>query len=349
MPQTNSHNGADSIEQKLLGILAAQDLGDITQELCDFSLEEQNATAEAQGIQPSASADYIPVLGKSVTYIVASVLFNERDEVLMMQEAKQSCAGKWYLPAGRMEKGETICEAAVREVYEETGLNVDITTLLAIEVAGGSWFRFVLTGRVTGGQLKTPAQADNESLQAKWIGRLSELPLRANDILNLIDIGRSYNERNSSPQAPSYHPDVLPTKYSHHKNYLRVVAVIRKRATNSLNVLVSEKNVHHFPTVEVHPQRSLHSTLRKFMIELFGAELPQHRPHGILSVEHCPSPMPYTSDGICLNVLVVFRPPLEEVALIGKCTWHELSRPLEEKLGRILSSKHSTIPLNVIR
>lgn len=94
MPQTNSHSAADSIEQKLLGILAAQDLGDITQELCDFSLEEQNATAEAQGIQPSASADYIPVLGKSVTYIVACVLFNERDEVLMMQEAKQSCAGK---------------------------------------------------------------------------------------------------------------------------------------------------------------------------------------------------------------------------------------------------------------
>lgn len=93
MPQTNSQNAADSIEQKLLGILAAQDLGDITQELCDFSLEEQNATAEAQGIQPSASADYIPLLGKSVTYIVACVLFNERDEVLMMQEAKQSCAG----------------------------------------------------------------------------------------------------------------------------------------------------------------------------------------------------------------------------------------------------------------
>ncbi|XP_017490315.1 PREDICTED: 8-oxo-dGDP phosphatase NUDT18-like [Rhagoletis zephyria] len=349
MPQTNSHNAADAIEQKLLGILAAQDLGDITQELCDFSLEEQNATAEAQGIQPSAAADYIPVLGKSVTYIVACVLFNERDEVLMMQEAKQSCAGKWYLPAGRMEKGETICEAAVREVYEETGLNVELTTLLAIEVAGGSWFRFVLTGRVTGGILKTPAQADNESLQAKWISRLSELPLRANDILNLIDIGRSYKERASAPQALMHHPDVLPTKYSHHKNYLRVVAVIRKRATNSLNVLVSEKNVHHFPTVEVHPQRSLHSTLRKFMIELFGAELPQHRPHGILSVEHCPSPMPYTSDGICLNVLVVFRPPLEEVALIGKCTWHELGRPLEEKLARILSNKYSTIPLNVIR
>lgn len=244
-----------------------------------------------------------------------------------------------------MEKGETICEAAIREVYEETGLNAEITTLLAIEAAGGSWFRFVLTGHIKGGSLKTPAQADNESLQAKWIANIKELPLRANDILNLIDIGKSYKERLQTNQI--WHPEILPTKFPHHKNYLRVVACIRKRTTNTLNVLVSEKNVHHFPTVEVHPQRSLHSTLRKFMIELFGAELPQHRPHGILSVEHCATN--HQTDGLCLNVLVVFRPPLEEVALIGKCVWHELSKPLEEKLGKILSSKNSTIPLNVIR
>ncbi|XP_037952329.1 8-oxo-dGDP phosphatase NUDT18 [Teleopsis dalmanni] len=348
MPQTQINTITSIVEQKLLNIIAGNDLGDITQELCDFSLQEQNATAEAQGLQPTASSDFVPVLGKTVTYIVACVLINENDEVLMMQEAKESCAGKWYLPAGRMEKGESICEAACREVYEETGLNADMTTLLAIEAAGGSWMRFVLTGHVTGGILKTPAQADNESLQARWVSNIIDLPLRADDILNIIEVGRAYKNRlNSAPQL--WHSDILPTKYSHHKNYMRVIAVIRKRATNSLNVLISEKNEYHFPTVELHPQRSLHSTLRKFMIELFGAELPQHRPHGILSVEHSPSAIPYTTDGICLNVLVVFRPPLEEVSLIGKCIWHELSKPLEDKLGRMLSSKNSTIPLNVIR
>lgn len=248
-----------------------------------------------------------------------------------------------------MELGETICEAAVREVFEETGLNAEITTLLAVEAAGGSWFRFVLTGTITGGSLKTPALADKESLQAKWVSDVNDLSLRAHDILNIIDIAKTYKHRNNTSQPTVWHPEILPTKYSHHKNYLRVIAVIRKRATNSLNVLVSEKNIHHFPTVEIHPQRSMHSTLRKFMIELFGAELPQHRPHGILSVEHNPSPMPHTTDGICLNVLVVFRPALEEVSLIGKCVWHELSKQLEERLGRMLSSKTSTIPLNVIR
>ena len=40
-------------------------------------------------------------------YIVAAVIVRD-DKVLMVQEAKPSCRGKWYLPAGRMEKGESI-------------------------------------------------------------------------------------------------------------------------------------------------------------------------------------------------------------------------------------------------
>merc|ERR1712186_108687 len=113
-------------------------------------------------------------------------------EVLMMQEAKSTCAGQWYLPAGRMEPGEDIAEAAQREVLEETGLHFQITTLLMVESAGGSGFRFVVTGEVTGGRLKTPADADKESLQAKWISDLGELSLRANDVLTLVEKGRQY-------------------------------------------------------------------------------------------------------------------------------------------------------------
>ena len=66
--------------------------------------------------------------------------------LVYFQEAKSSCAGQWYLPAGRMEPGEDIVEAAKREVLEETGMNFDTTTLLLVEVAGGNWYRLV--GRV---------------------------------------------------------------------------------------------------------------------------------------------------------------------------------------------------------
>ena len=104
----------------------------------------------AKGVAPLAASDYVPIVSKTVTYIVVGVLINSKNEVLMMQEAKKSCAGQWYLPAGRMEPNETIEEAVKREVLEETGLNMKPNTLLSVESAGGSWFRFIFTGEVIG-------------------------------------------------------------------------------------------------------------------------------------------------------------------------------------------------------
>ena len=40
------------------------------------------------------------------------------------------------MPAGRMEPGEEITEAAIREVKEETGLDFEPSTLLSVEAAG---------------------------------------------------------------------------------------------------------------------------------------------------------------------------------------------------------------------
>ena len=54
-------------------------------EFCDFSLQDQNDASLAKGIQPSAPSEFKPVIKKSVTYIVAAVLFNSEGEVLMMQ------------------------------------------------------------------------------------------------------------------------------------------------------------------------------------------------------------------------------------------------------------------------
>jgi len=52
--------------------------------------------------------NFIPRVKQTVTYIVCTVLLNDRGEILMIQEAKETCRGRWYLPAGRMECNETI-------------------------------------------------------------------------------------------------------------------------------------------------------------------------------------------------------------------------------------------------
>ena len=204
-----------------------------------------------------------------------------------------------------------------------------------------------LTGDVIGGELKTPSRADQESLQAKWIGDLNEVTLRSNDILNIIELGRNYQKRNL--KESTWHKFILPTFKPHYKSYLRVVMAIRKKSTNRVNILLSEKTAYHFPTVEIHPTRSIHSTLRKFMVELFGVDIPQHRPTGLLSIEHDPASTETVTDGICLTMLVVFKPTVEDVSFIGKCSWYELSKELSDKLSLIVVSKNSTFPLHVVR
>jgi len=54
-----------------------------------------------------------------VTYIVVGALINDDGEVLMMQEAKSSCAGKWYLPAGRVEPGEDILVCCAANIFHD--------------------------------------------------------------------------------------------------------------------------------------------------------------------------------------------------------------------------------------
>ncbi|MFG1372632.1 NUDIX hydrolase [Xanthobacter oligotrophicus] len=51
--------------------------------------------------------------------------------VLLARRAANPGAGLWSLPGGRVEPGETLAEAAVREVMEEVGVSADIVGLAA--------------------------------------------------------------------------------------------------------------------------------------------------------------------------------------------------------------------------
>ncbi|ERL92220.1 hypothetical protein D910_09540 [Dendroctonus ponderosae] len=244
-----------------------------------------------------------------------------------------------------MEKGETIVEACKREVLEETGLEIDCTTILMVESAGGVWLRFVLTGKVIGGTLKTPAQANRESLQAKWVSNLDELSLRASDIIELIEKARSYVHARKT-RDPTWHLDQLPSLRAYAHLLLRLVIVIKKKATNRVHILLSERTSWHLPTCQINPGKSFHSTLRKFMVDLFGAEVPTHKPHGLLSIEHDARD---GKDGVCLTLLVSFRAPLEEVPIIGKCVWHEVSKELGDKLLQRVVSRNATFQFHVVK
>jgi len=60
---------------------------------------------------------------------VRAFVLNEKDEILM---ARESIDGKWTIPGGWADIGSTPSETAVREVKEETGIEVEAIRLLAV-------------------------------------------------------------------------------------------------------------------------------------------------------------------------------------------------------------------------
>lgn len=55
---------------------------------------------------------------------VGALLYDEDARLLLIKRGRQPGLGQWSLPGGRVEPGESLDAAVVREVFEETGLVV---------------------------------------------------------------------------------------------------------------------------------------------------------------------------------------------------------------------------------
>lgn len=64
--------------------------------------------------------------------VAVSVLIKSGSKVLLVKRRFNPGSGKWSIPGGLIELGETVREAALREVYEETGLSVKLDGLLNV-------------------------------------------------------------------------------------------------------------------------------------------------------------------------------------------------------------------------
>ncbi len=62
--------------------------------------------------------------------VAASVVLNEKREVLLVKRKNEPHKGEWCLPIGFAEVGETIAKAARRELEEETGIDGRVLRLL---------------------------------------------------------------------------------------------------------------------------------------------------------------------------------------------------------------------------
>lgn len=98
----------------------------------------------------------------------------------MVRRGRPPLEGEWSLPGGAQEAGETVAEAACREVLEETGIVmepgpvVEVIDLIERDGAGAVRFHYTIIdimGRWTAGE---PSGADDVA-EARWVP-LADLP-----------------------------------------------------------------------------------------------------------------------------------------------------------------------------
>ncbi len=122
---------------------------------------------------------------------VGGVVFREGC-VLLVRRATEPLRGRWTLPGGRVEPGESLHAALVREMREETGLTVNVGPLLETverkfrEESTGVDYHYEIHDfacEITGGELR----AGSDAAEAAFIKleELSPYSLSA-DVLRIV-------------------------------------------------------------------------------------------------------------------------------------------------------------------
>ena len=88
---------------------------------------------------------------------VSAICIVERgDKLLLIKRGNQPGYGLWSLPGGYVDRGEVVEAAAAREVWEETGLTVEIDQLIGLfSVTGNPVMVAAFAAKETGGHLTT--------------------------------------------------------------------------------------------------------------------------------------------------------------------------------------------------
>lgn len=108
---------------------------------------------------------------------VAAIILRD-DQILLIKRGAEPGYGKWSVPGGSVEIGETLEEAVKREVLEETGLRIRVGKLagltdLIVKHEGDIQFHYVIIDYFAIAE-EGIAHASTDALECKWV-HLNEL------------------------------------------------------------------------------------------------------------------------------------------------------------------------------
>jgi 8-oxo-dGTP diphosphatase len=109
-----------------------------------------------------------PVVG------VGAVIWNAAGEIVLIRRGQEPRLGEWSIPGGRLEWGETVEAALLREVREETGLNVEIAGLIDVvdsvtRDAGGTVVRHYVLIDFSVRHVSGELAAGTDAAEACWV------------------------------------------------------------------------------------------------------------------------------------------------------------------------------------
>lgn len=120
---------------------------------------------------------------------VGGIVHDAEGRLLLVRRANEPARGRWSLPGGRVEPGETDREAVVREVAEETGLVVEagafVGTVTREPYLIHDYRCTVRAGRLTAG---------DDASDARWVDRTELTRMEYHDELtnNLVSTLRAW-------------------------------------------------------------------------------------------------------------------------------------------------------------
>jgi len=98
------------------------------------------ATREVDGRPRVVCPNCETVFYENPLPVAACVLLNERREALLVKRQREPHRGKWCLPMGFAETGETIAAAALRELREEASVEARVLRLLDVDSTHSGYY-----------------------------------------------------------------------------------------------------------------------------------------------------------------------------------------------------------------
>ena len=93
----------------------------------------------------------------------------DEDRLLMIRRGHGPAAGEWSIPGGRVERGELMIEALVREVLEETGLDIVVDEYMGYVERISDDAHFVIHDFHATAFDAEPIRAGDDATEAMWV------------------------------------------------------------------------------------------------------------------------------------------------------------------------------------